>query len=68
MSLLIKHGVGTGRTCLHLGQLAQGLPFIVVLAGPWLQSRRLSGQATRQGKPAGFSKVLEPQGSISALL
>lgn len=26
MSLLIKHGVGTGRTSLHLGQSAQGLP------------------------------------------
>lgn len=26
MSLLIKHGVGTGRISLHLGQSAQGLP------------------------------------------
>lgn len=31
MSLLIKHGVETGRTCLHLGQPAQGLPFIAGL-------------------------------------
>lgn len=31
MSLLIKHGVGTGRISPHLGQPAQGLPFIAVL-------------------------------------
>lgn len=31
MSLLIKHGVGTGRTISAPGLAAQGLPFTVVL-------------------------------------
>lgn len=51
MSLLIKHGVGTGRTSLHLGQPAQGLPFIAVLgfgSSPEdSQVRLLTGETSR---------------------
>lgn len=51
MSLLIKHAVGTGRTPLHLGQPAQGLPFIAVLgfgSSPEdFQVKLLTGETSR---------------------
>lgn len=69
MSLLIKDAMGTGRTCLHRGQ--QHRDAFESSAGPVSNpAQEALSQAPPQplvrGKPAGFPKVLEPQGSRSA--